>query len=49
MKFKHVMWIVAAVVAVAAVAAGIALFVTRFLKEEDEDNYIECDLEPSDE
>jgi len=46
MKLKHVMWIVAAIVAVAAMAAGIAVFVTRFLSEEDEENYLECEIEP---
>ena len=46
MKLKHVMWIIAAIVAVAAMAAGIAVFVTRFLAEEDEENYLECDMEP---
>ena len=44
MKLKHVLWIVSAIVAVAAVVAGVAVFVTRFLAEEDEDNYIECDV-----
>ena len=44
MKLKHVLWIVGTVVAVAAIVAGITLFVTRFLKEEDEENYIECDM-----
>lgn len=46
MKFKHIMWILAAVVAVATMAAGIAVFVTRFLDEEDEENYLECEIEP---
>lgn len=44
MKLKHVLWIVSAIVAVAAVVAGVAVFVTRFLAEEDEDNYIECEV-----
>ncbi len=44
MKFKHVLWIVGAIVAVSAAIAGIALFVTRFLAEEDEENYIECEV-----
>ena len=46
MKLKHVLWIVGAILAVAAVVAGIALFVTRFLAEEDEENYIECEVGP---
>jgi hypothetical protein len=49
MKLKHVLWIISAVVAVAALAAGIAVFVTRFLAEEDEDNYLECEIEPDEE
>ena len=44
MKLKHVLWIVGTIVAVAAVVAGIAVFVTRFLAEEDEENYIECEM-----
>lgn len=46
MKVKHVLWIVGAVLAVAAIAAGIAVFVNRFLAEEDEENYLEYDVEP---
>ncbi len=44
MKIKTVLWIVGIAVAVAAVVAGVALFVTRFLAEEDEENYIECEV-----
>ena len=44
MKAKTVFWIIGIVVAVAAMAAGVALFVTRCLKEEDEENYIECEM-----
>jgi uncharacterized membrane protein YqiK len=44
MKAKHVLWIIGTIVAVAALAAGVALFVTRFLAEEDEENYIECEV-----
>ena len=40
MKLKHFFWIASAIVA--AMAAGIAVFVSRFLKEEDEENYLEC-------
>lgn len=49
MKLKHVLWIMSAIVAVAAMAAGIAVFVSRFLAEEDEDNYLECDIDDTDE
>ena len=44
MKLKHVLWIIGTIVAVAAAVAGVALFVTRFLAEEDEENYIECEV-----
>ncbi len=44
MKTKHVLWIIGAIVAVAALVAGVALFVTKFLAEEDEENYIECEV-----
>ena len=44
MKDKSVFWIIGLVVAVAALAAGVALFATRFLAEEDEENYIECEV-----
>ena len=44
MKAKHILWIISAIVAAAAVVAGDAVFVTRFLAEEDEENYIECEV-----
>ena len=44
MKLKHVLWIIGTIVAVATAVAGVALFVTRFLAEEDEENYIECEV-----
>ena len=43
MKAKHVLWLVGAIAAVAALAAGVAVFVNRFLAEEDEENYVECE------
>jgi hypothetical protein len=46
MKLKHVLWIVTAITAIAAIAAGVAVFVNRFLAEEDEENYLECEVEP---
>ena len=42
MKMNHFFWIASAIVAVTAMAAGIAVFVSRFLAEEDEENYLEC-------
>ncbi len=45
MKMKHVLWILTGIVAVAAMAAGIAVFVSKFLAEEDEENYLECEVE----
>lgn len=49
MKLKHVLWILSGLVAVAALAAGIAVFVSRFLAEEDEENYLECEVESDEE
>ncbi len=49
MKAKHILWIVGAIAAVAALAAGVAVFVNRFLAEEDEENYVECEVEEDDE
>ena len=49
MKLKHVLWILSGIVAVAAMAAGIAVFVSKFLAEEDEENYLECEVDADDE
>lgn len=49
MKLKHIMWIITAIAAVAALAAGVAVFVNRFLAEEDEENYLECEVTPDEE
>lgn len=48
MKAKNILWIVGIILAVAAVAAGIAVFVTRFLAEEDEEYYIDSDEDLAD-
>ena len=48
MKAKNILWIVGIILAVAAVAAGIAAFVTRFLTEEDEEYYIDSDEDLAD-
>ncbi|MBO5908376.1 MAG: hypothetical protein J6Q67_01120 [Clostridia bacterium] len=43
MKAKHVLWIISGIVAVAAMAAGIAVFIDRYLKNKEcPDGYIEC-------
>ena len=49
MKMKHVLWILTGLVAVAALAAGIAVFVSKFLAEEDEENYLECEVDADEE
>lgn len=49
MKLKHVLWILSGLVAVAAMAAGIAVFVSKFLAEEDEENYLECEVDADEE
>lgn len=43
MKAKHVLWILSGIVAVVAMAAGIAVFVDRYLKSKEcPDGYIDC-------
>lgn len=43
MKAKHVLWIISGIVAVAAMAAGIAVFIDRYLKNREcPDGYIDC-------
>lgn len=49
MKLKHVLWILSGLVAVAAMAAGIAVFVSKFLAEEDEENYLACEVDADEE
>ena len=46
MKFKHLMWIITAAVAVTAMAAGVAVFINRYLNHKKDIDYIECDCEP---
>ncbi|MEE1026759.1 MAG: hypothetical protein U0L55_07125 [Acutalibacteraceae bacterium] len=46
MKLKHFMWIITAVVAIVAMAAGVAVFVNRYLSAKKDMDYIECDCEP---
>ena len=43
LKAKHVLWIISGIVAVAAMAAGIAVFIDRYLKNREcPDGYIDC-------
>ncbi len=43
MKAKHVLWILSGIVAVVAMAAGIAVLVDRYLKSKEcPDGYIDC-------
>ena len=43
MKAKNILWIFTGLVAVCAIAAGVALFVNRYLLSNDDSRYIECD------
>lgn len=46
MKMKNVFWLVSGIVAVVCLAAGAALFISRFLGLAPSNNaYIECDCE----
>ena len=45
MKFRHVMWILAAADAVVSMAAGVAVFVSRYLNRGKETDYIECECD----
>lgn len=43
MKVKHLLWVFSGIVAVVAMAAGIAVFVDRILsRKECPDGYIDC-------
>ena len=43
LKAKHVLWIVSGIVAVVAMAAGIAVLVDKYLKNKEcPDGYIDC-------
>ena len=48
MKLRHFMWIVTALVAVVAMAAGVAVIVNRYLAKKNKTDYIECDCEDDD-
>ena len=43
MKLRHFMWIITALVAVVAMAAGVAVIVNRYLAKKKQTDYIECD------
>ncbi len=46
MKARHILWILAAAVAVIAMAAGVAVVINRYLNHKKAVDYIECDCEP---
>lgn len=48
MKLRHVMWILTALVAVVAMAAGVAVLVNRYLASKNNTDYIECDCSADD-
>ena len=41
MKLRHIMWILAAIVAVTAMAAGVAVFINRYLNHKKDVDYIQ--------
>lgn len=45
MSFKHIMWFISILVAVIAMAAGVAVLVNRYLNDKNNEEYefIECD------
>lgn len=45
MKLRHLIWIIAAGVAIIAMAAGVAVFINRYLNHKKDVDYIECDCE----
>ncbi len=46
MKLKHLLWTLAAIVAVVAMAVGVAILVDRFItRKECPDGYLECETE----
>lgn len=46
MKIKHILWILSGLVAVVAMAVGVAVVVDRFIsRKECPDGYIECESE----
>ena len=48
MKFRHIMWILTGLVAVVAMAAGVAVIVNRYLAAKNNTDYIECDCDDDD-
>ncbi len=47
MKLKHVLWVLAGIVAVVSMAAGVAVLVNYILgKKQETCDYIECDCDP---
>ena len=43
LKAKHILWVISGIVAVVAMAAGIAVLVDRYLKSKEcPDGYIDC-------
>ena len=48
MKLKHVIWVLTALVAVVAMAAGVAVLINRYLAKKNNTDYIECDCEDDD-
>lgn len=46
MKFRHIAWILAAIVAVVAMAAGVAVIINRYLNHKKDVDYIECECDP---
>ena len=45
MKFRTLMWIIAAAIGVVAMAAGVAVFVNRYLNTKKDMDYIECECD----
>ncbi len=44
MKLKHLLWIVSGIVAVVAMAAGVAILIDRYVTHKEcPDGYIDCD------
>lgn len=48
MKFRHIMWVFSALVAVVAMAAGVAVIINRYLASKNNTDYIECDCDDDD-
>ncbi len=45
MKLKHVMWAITIIIGIVAMAAGVAVFVNKYLAKKGEVGYIECDCD----